>query len=881
MRRHRCGHRVQVALPVLRVQARLPAVAQFVRGTVGELLPAPVDEHPRAARVGHPDQRRREVGHGGEARLGLPTRAAQLQVRSGAGEQFLRGERLDEVVVGSGGQALDRRLLPGPGRQQQHRDAGGPRIGAQCGEELHPAQTRHHHVAHDEIGRLGTDRRQRRGTVAHHLHGVARAQQAGQVLAHVGVVVGDQHPALRRGGRDRGAALLGVGTLQPAQRLGDERLGRRRHADGAGLRRRGHHLVRRQVLVAQRERDRERGAPAGGALDVDRAAVQADQLPDDRQTDPAALARTRRGPLHPVEALEEAGKLVGGHPGSGVGDRQHRGPLVPAQGDGDPALERELDGVGQQVEDDLLPHVPVDVHRLGQAGDVHLVVEARPLHRRAEDARQFRGVRAQVDGLETRVHPARLEPREVQQGVDQLAEPECVAVDEVELLAQPRVRRDDRRAAQLGDRPHDQGQRGAELVADVGEEVGLGPVQLRQRLGPLPLGLVGQRVGDRGRELVGHQVEERPVVGVERAVRVHPGDEHPGGLRPSRDDERQDHRVGRERRARGPGVDIACGAVRQVPDDLGGGGVGDPPHRPAVGRPADDGRRGRAPGPHSARGHQLQAPVRRAQVGRRERHVLPVPRQHVDDRPARLLRRAGGHRRELSEVAQHAEPPLADDPQRGVGDRDEDPADAAALVLDRRVGEGPVRLLQVAVPAEEQQLVVGVRGAPARQHRPGHRAELGPGLRPDLRRGPPQGVRVLVAHRRDVRVVVEDGQVRAPPHVHREPRRQTDGQGGLEALRPARGRTHRCARPVAGAHALRHPTGVRAGRRPGRLPRHVAHPLTPASLPDRVSRILAARATQRDSWCTSGAVRSRRIGRTMRPSVADAFRSARRTDRPS
>ena len=51
------------------------------------------------------------------------------------------------------------------------------------------------------------------------------------------------------------------------------------------------------------------------------------------------------------------------------------------------------------------------------------------------------------------------------------------------------------------ERPQHQRQRGAELVADVGEERGLGPIELGQRLGPPPLLLVGPCVGDGGGDL--------------------------------------------------------------------------------------------------------------------------------------------------------------------------------------------------------------------------------------------------------------------------------------------------------------------------------------------------------------------------------------------
>ena len=67
-----------------------------------------------------------------------------------------------------------------------------------------------------------------------------------------------------------------------------------------------------------------------------------------------------------------------------------------------------------------------------------------------------------------------------------------------------------------------QGQRSADFVTDVLEEPGPGPVEVGQRRGPVPLGLVGQRVGDRDGDLVGDQLEEGPVVGVELTVRADP-----------------------------------------------------------------------------------------------------------------------------------------------------------------------------------------------------------------------------------------------------------------------------------------------------------------------------------------------------------------------
>jgi hypothetical protein len=58
-----------------------------------------------------------------------------------------------------------------------------------------------------------------------------------------------------------------------------------------------------------------------------------------------------------IEGGEEPGQLVRRNAGSGVGDDevQHRRLLAPGQGggDGDPALLGELDGVADEIEEDL------------------------------------------------------------------------------------------------------------------------------------------------------------------------------------------------------------------------------------------------------------------------------------------------------------------------------------------------------------------------------------------------------------------------------------------------------------------------------------------------------------------------------------------------
>jgi hypothetical protein len=68
--------------------------------------------------------------------------------------------------------------------------------------------------------------------------------------------------------------------------------------------------------------------------------------------------------------------------------------------------------------------------------------------------------------------------------------------------------------------PEHERQRRAELVAHVREERGLGAIELRQRVGPLPLVLGSARVADHAADLGGEQLEPAAVLGIERPPRA-------------------------------------------------------------------------------------------------------------------------------------------------------------------------------------------------------------------------------------------------------------------------------------------------------------------------------------------------------------------------
>ena len=168
----------------------------------------------------------------------------------------------------------------------------------------------------------------------------------------------------------RAAALLDDGDRiarrrQPAQSFLDVS----RRCQGAPRKRAlGDDAVLRQVRLAGGDPDLEDRASAFAALDTNVAAMELHELVDEREADAAALVGARPGALDAVEALEEAWQLGRRDADAGVPHRRARSASPSARSEHpDLPFERELERVREQVEDDLLPHVAVDVDRLRRA----------------------------------------------------------------------------------------------------------------------------------------------------------------------------------------------------------------------------------------------------------------------------------------------------------------------------------------------------------------------------------------------------------------------------------------------------------------------------------------------------------------------------------
>src|SRR5258708_39728643 len=102
------------------------------------------------------------------------------------------------------------------------------------------------------------------------------------------------------------------------------------------------------------------------ALDAHRAAVRRNQLLHQSEPDSSSLMRSRFCTLYTMEALEQARQLRFWDANARVSYRKLGVITAPPEGNSDAALESMLEGVGDEVEHNFLPHLRIDVDRLRQ-----------------------------------------------------------------------------------------------------------------------------------------------------------------------------------------------------------------------------------------------------------------------------------------------------------------------------------------------------------------------------------------------------------------------------------------------------------------------------------------------------------------------------------
>ena len=100
--------------------------------------------------------------------------------------------------------------------------------------------------------------------------------------------------------------------------------------------------------------------PAPWAVDADGAAVKFDQLLHDGKPEAQAAMPAGRGGIRLAEAVKDVGQEFGLDAFAGVGDADFQvgiDPLAAAPGPARPG--RELDGVGEQIPEDLLEAIGI------------------------------------------------------------------------------------------------------------------------------------------------------------------------------------------------------------------------------------------------------------------------------------------------------------------------------------------------------------------------------------------------------------------------------------------------------------------------------------------------------------------------------------------
>src|SRR5580704_14410908 len=302
---------------------------------------------------------------------------------------------------------------------------------------------------------------------------------------------------------------------QPPHRLFDESL---RARFGWSEQARTLDAILRQMRGAKRDYNVERRSLSGSGVDANFPAVKAHQLLNHRQPDSGAFVGSADLTFDTMEALEQARYLMRRDAGSRVAHGKLRACSVEreAERDADFTCESIFERIGEQIEDDLLPHITIDVSRFRQGPAINHEAKPGLVHRRTKGAGEFRTVTGEVGWLVHSIEATRFNSREVEQRVDESQQAKSVAMDQLDFVA----RGGDLAGAavtpeQIFQWAQHQGERRTKLVAGVGKERGLGPVDLSERLGALLFFFVSANVGQAGGNLPSQQIDESAIVVVD------------------------------------------------------------------------------------------------------------------------------------------------------------------------------------------------------------------------------------------------------------------------------------------------------------------------------------------------------------------------------
>ncbi len=605
-------------------------------------------------------------------------------------------------------------------------------------------------------------------------------QDAADVVTQIRVVVGQQdarsRTACRRGGCDGGAGAhdrcIDIGKI-----LLDDACVRRtvvRH-DLGGV----------QVRAAQRYADAERRALPNRALGIDGAAVQSREIADQCEADACPLVGSRLRAAHAMKALEELRQVVGRDAHTGVAHAQLGAVTGAPKRDGDAAFKGKFQRVGEQVEENPLPHRAVDEDGLVKRG-LDAKAQARTFDRRAKAARHVARQAGQVRRREHGVVAAGLEAGKLEQRIHQLQKPQRIAPGSRGQRTVSFVLR----LRKLPEWSEHQREGRAKLVADVGEEYRLCPVHLREQVDAPLLFLRGARILHGRTDVRRDELEERPVFVVERTRGIDRRDERADRtcFRPAR--HREHHGVGH----------LLFGRMQKQNVDV----AEREPLRAAVADDAGDGGCQNVAGVRYADGFLERAAVAVHHIDQRERNIVGILGQRRGRRRARGSRRLL-HQRVRHELGKRARAACTENFCGDVVRRTEQPADLAGFVADRTVGKRVERLFEEVAAVHEEPDVVDEARLAVAEDLVGERSAHVPNLSPYLGCGPPERPGVLrESEHVQVRIVVEERHLSAPADPHGMARVEDEADRRLQTLRPRVQRPQRVIRPRVASDERRH-----------------------------------------------------------------------------
>lgn len=117
--------------------------------------------------------------------------------------------------------------------------------------------------------------------------------------------------------------------------------------------------------------------------------MQFRELLHERKPNPSSFVGAAARAFDPVKAIEQSRQFVLRNADTGVLDPEYGTTLMIPYLHGDAAFKGELECIGNKVENDFLPHVPVDPHRRGKGRTIDNQLKPGLLSRGTELAGQF------------------------------------------------------------------------------------------------------------------------------------------------------------------------------------------------------------------------------------------------------------------------------------------------------------------------------------------------------------------------------------------------------------------------------------------------------------------------------------------------------------